>query len=147
MMEQTSLQEGKQFIVIKTKEEYLGIDIDCIDSIVTMGTITRVPKSQDYFNGVINLRGEIIPVMSLRRKIGLRDDVFDKDTRIVIIKLEPQYPIGVIVDNVVEVISLDEDKIEKSIKDMDGDSTHIYGIGKYGEKLISLLDISRIITK
>lgn len=146
MVEQTSLQEVKQFIVIKTDEEYLGIDIDYIDSIVPMGTITRVPKSQEYFNGIINLRGEIIPVMSLRRKIGLKDDIFDKNTRIVIIKLESQYPIGVIVDNVVEVISLEEDRIEKSIQDMEGGNTHIYGIGRYGQELISLLDISRIIT-
>ena len=66
-----------------------GIDIKYIDNIIVMHNITRVPKSQPYFLGVINLRGEIIPIMSLRRKLGLEDDEFTESMRIMIIKPEP----------------------------------------------------------
>ena len=66
--------------------EQYGIDIKYIDNIVRMQNITRVPKAQPYFKGVTNLRGEIIPVMSLRRKFKLEDDEFTDKSRIIIIK-------------------------------------------------------------
>ena len=68
--------ETFQYIVIRLGEEQYGIDIKYIDNIVRMQKVTRVPKTQPYFIGVINLRGEIIPVMSLRRRFGLEDDNF-----------------------------------------------------------------------
>jgi len=61
---------AKQYIVVKLENEQFGIDIKYVDNIVKMQKITRVPKCQDFFVGVINLRGEIVPVMSLRKKFG-----------------------------------------------------------------------------
>ena len=78
--------ETKQYIVVNIGEEQYGIDISYVDNIVKMQKITRVPKSQKYFNGVINLRGEIIPIMSLRRRFALEEDVFTDKTRIIILK-------------------------------------------------------------
>ena len=92
-----------QFIVIKLGEEQYGIDIKYIDNIVRMPHITRVPKVDDYLKGVINLRGEVIPVMSIRIKMGLEKDVETKSSRIIILKLEQQGTIGVIVDEVKEI--------------------------------------------
>ena len=77
-----------QYIVVKVGNEQYGIDIQYIDNIVKSQRITRVPKTQKYYNGVINLRGEIIPVMSIRVRLGLEPDVFTDKTRIIIIKLE-----------------------------------------------------------
>ena len=74
----------KQYIVVKIDNEQFGINIKYIDNIVRLQSITRVPMSQEYFKGVINLRGEILPVMSIRRKLGLVDDVFGDKTRIII---------------------------------------------------------------
>ena len=71
MDEIKSVTDNAQFIVIKIGQEQFGIDIQHIDNIVRMQNITRVPKVPDYFKGVINLRGEIIPVMSLRLKMGM----------------------------------------------------------------------------
>lgn len=67
-------EDVKQFIVLRLDQELFGIDIKFIESIIVMQSITRVPKSQPYYKGVINLRGDIVPVMSLREKLGLESD-------------------------------------------------------------------------
>ena len=66
-----------------------------MDNIVRMQHMTRVPKSQSYYIGVINLRGEVVPIMSLRRRFGLEDDVCQSATRIIIIRMQDQSLIGV----------------------------------------------------
>ena len=68
---ETMENDKKQYIVITFGNEQYGIDISYVDNIVRMQKITRVPKAQPYFKGVINLRGEVVPVMSLRLKMGL----------------------------------------------------------------------------
>ncbi len=146
MDEQTTLNEENQFIISKLDDEYYGMDISLINSIIRMTNITRVPKSQDFFEGVINLRGEIIPVMNLRSKFELDKAEVTKNTRIVIVKLESKYSVGIILDNVLEVIRLDNDNIVRPITDdEDGANKYIYGIGKYNGKLISLIDLSKLI--
>ena len=99
-------EEKKQFIAVKLSSEIYGIDIGYVDTIVRMQKITRVPKAQSYFKGVINLRGEIVPVMSIRLKMGFEDDVFTNASRIIILKIEDQGKLGVIVDEVKEVVNL-----------------------------------------
>ena len=98
--------DAKQYIVVKIGSEQYGIDISYIDNIVRMQKITRVPKIQTYFKGVINLRGEIVPVMSVRKKMNLDDDVITNASRIIILKLEEKGTIGIIVDEVKEVVEL-----------------------------------------
>ena len=96
----TTEQEAEtavQYIVVRIGNEQYGINIKYIDNIVRNQKITRVPKTQTYYKGVINLRGEIIPVMSIRLKLGLEDDEFTDKTRIIIVKIEGA-TIGVIVD-------------------------------------------------
>ena len=142
---ETDLVETKQYIVVQIGNEKYGIDIGYIDNIVRMQKITRVPKAQSYFKGVINLRGEIVPVMSIRKKMGLSDDVITDASRIIILK-EEKGSLGVVVDQVREVITLNTAEIDKTavgarnIKD-----TFINGIGKNGEELISLFEISAIL--
>ena len=101
--------ETTQFIVIKLGDEQYGIDIKYIDNIIRMQHITRVPQVDNYLKGVINVRGEVIPVMSIRIKMGLEPDVDSKSTRIIILKLEQHSTIGVIVDEVKEVVTLEND--------------------------------------
>ena len=102
-----------QYIVISMGDEQFGIDIKYIDNIVKMQHITRVPNVASYIKGVINLRGEVLPVMSLRLKMGLEEDITTKNTRIIILRLEQYGMIGVIVDEVKEVLTLEESNIEK----------------------------------
>lgn len=138
---------AKQYIVIKLGNEQYGININYIDNIVRMQKITRVPKAQHYFKGVINLRGGIVPVMSLRLKFGLSDDVITDKSRIIIIKLEQNTTVGLIVDQVNEVVTLDDDSIEKSSIEANSDMAGcISAIGKSKGELISLLNIQLAIS-
>ena len=133
--------ETKQYIVVQIGNEKYGIDIKYIDNIVRMQKITRVPKAQHYFKGVINLRGEIVPVMSIRIKMGLEGDVITDASRIIILKIEEKGSIGIIVDEVREVITLNMAEVEKtSAKD-----SFINGIGKHNDTLISLFEIGAIV--
>ena len=143
MDENTVVNDSKQYIVVKLDNEQYGIDITFIDNIVRMQQITRVPKAQSYFAGVINLRGEIIPVMSLRAKFGLPEKEYTNATRIIIVKPESNAKIGVLVDEVREVVALEEDNIEKAVYDEQGNN--LLGVGKYNDTLISLLNIQGVI--
>ena len=140
-------KETKQFIVVNLGNEQYGIDIQYVDNIVRMQKITRVPKAQDYFNGIINLRGEIIPVMSLRLKFDLEKDVFTAKTRMLILKIEQAAKVGIIVDEVKEVVTLEMDTIEKKNYDNSTDEKGAYltGIGKHNDTLISILNIASVI--
>ena len=115
-------KEVKQYIVVQIGSEKYGIDISYVDNIVRMQKITRVPKAQEYFKGIINLRGEIVPVMSIRLKMGLEDDTFTSASRIIILKIE---------DNNIN---------SNHVKD-----TFINGIGTSGDQLISLFEINAIV--
>lgn len=137
-----------QYIVIQMGVEQYGIDIQYIDNIVRMQHITRVPKVPSYLKGVINLRGEVIPVMSLRMKMGYGEDEFTKNTRIIILKLEQHGTIGIIVDEVKEVVTLDNGSIEKMAYDSkDEKSNWLTGVGKFQGQLISLLDLNAVVAE
>lgn len=138
--------EQIQFIVIKLGDEQYGIDIKYIDNILRMQKITRVPNVAPYLKGVINLRGEVIPVMSIRIKMGLAEDEVTKSSRIIIIKMEQQGMIGIIVDEVKEVVTLDAEQIEKVAYDSkDEKDNFISGVGKCEDGLISLLDLNLVV--
>lgn len=135
-----------QYIVVQIGSEKYGIDISYVDNIVRMQKITRVPKAQPYFKGIINLRGEIVPVMSIRTKMGLPADEITGASRIIILKVEEKGSLGVIVDSVNEVVNLTEDQIEtNNISRSHGKDTFINGIGANGDQLISLFEINAII--
>ncbi len=134
-----------QYIVVKFGDEQFGIDIKYIDNIVRMQRITRVPNVPAYIKGVINLRGEVVPVVSLRLKMGLEEDEITKLTRIIIIKLENGEVIGVLVDAVKEVVTLNAREIEKVSYDSGEEKTnYISGIGKDKGELISLFDLNLV---
>lgn len=145
-IESNEVAEKKQYIVVKLGSEQYGIDISYVDNIVRMQKITRVPKAQAYFKGILNLRGEIVPVMSIRLKMGFSDDVFTDVSRIIILKIEEQGKLGVIVDEVKEVVNLSSDEVDRPSHDTkDGKNTFINGIGKNGDELISIFDINAVI--
>lgn len=138
--------DTKQYIILRFDSEQYGIDISYIDNIVRLQPITRVPHTQSYFLGIINLRGEVIPVMSMRRKFELEEKENTNATRILILKLEGNAKIGILVDEVREVVTLSEDDIEKIVSTDPMDTrTYLTGVGKYNESLISLLNINAMI--
>lgn len=146
MINELETVEEVQYIVVKLGDEQYGIDIGFVDNIVRLQQITRVPKSQPYYAGVINLRGEVVPIMSLRRRFGLEDDVYASASRIIIIRLDDQALIGFIVDEVKEVVNIDPRTVEKPTFKLDEvKASYLDGIGKNGESLISLLDIQAVV--
>lgn len=147
-MEELKVNGGTiQFIVIKVGDEQYGIDIKYVDNIIHMCSITRVPKVAFYIKGVINVRGEVIPVMDIRTKMGLAEAEYTKDTRIVIIKSEQQGFVGLIVDAVREVVTLEIENIEKMSYDKTGKDMFVTGVGKHQGGLISLLDLNEVLAE
>ena len=146
MSENKSESLSNQYIVVTIGVEQYGINIQYVDNIVRMQKITRVPMVQKFFKGVMNVRGEIIPVMSIRGRFGMEDDVYTDKTRIIILKPEQQEASGILVDSVKEVVSLEEGNIEKVRSDgKDEMSKYITSVGKDQGSLISLLNIDGII--
>ena len=134
--------EAIQFIKIAIGEEMYGIDISIVDNIVRPQAVTRVPNVAAYIKGVINIRGEIVPIMSLRLKMGFEEIEETKNTRFIIVKLEKYGKIGLIVDAVKEVVTLTPEQIEKMKYDANDDVPHfVAGVGKTDNGLVSLLDI------
>ena len=143
--EDKEVVETIQYIVIRLGNEQYGIDIRNIDNIVRMQQITRIPKMPSFLKGVINMRGEVIPVISMRRKMGLEDDVITKSTRIIVLKLEQEGNVGFIVDEVKEVVTLSSREIEKITYNAKEDNQSlINAVGKYNGDLISLFDLNAI---
>lgn len=138
------VNDSKQYITLKFDSEQYGIDITYIDNIVRLQPITRVPHTQDYFIGVINLRGEIISVMSMRKKFELPDKENTNASRILILKVDGN-KIGILVDEVREVVTLSDENIEKVSSDSSDSRAYITGIGKHNNTLISLLNIGGLI--
>lgn len=148
MQELEVYEEDKvtQYIVVNLGIEHYGIDIKYVDNIVRVPQITRVPNVQSFFKGVINLRGEVIPVMSLRLKFDMPETEVTGKTRIIIIKVDPSAAIGVIVDEVEEVRDLPESMIEKKTPDKNDPSQfYITGVDKTDKGLVSILDLATVI--
>ena len=139
--------ETTQFIVVKYGDEQYGVDIKYVDNIVRMQSATRVPKVAPYIKGVINLRGEVIPIMNLRGKMELPEVEHTNSTRIIIVKLEQQGVVGLIVDEVKEVVTLSVDNIEKVSYDKDEKNMFLMGVGKHNDSLISLLDLNAVVSE
>lgn len=145
LAELSETNETAQYIVIKLGDEQYGIDIKYIDNIMRMQHITRVPKVAYYLKGVINVRGEVIPVMDLRLKMDLPENEITKATRIIILKMEQHETIGIIVDEVKEVVTLTSEEIERVTYDSQEEKNNfIIGIGKHNNELISLLDLNMV---
>lgn len=142
---ENTFETAKQFIVFKLNEQFYGIGIENVQIIERIKSIMRVPKVSFCVKGVMNLRGEIIPVISLREQFHLEEKVYDDKTRIIIVKLD-EAMVGLIVDEVKEVIEIKADQIEV-VQNIQGKMkiSHILGVGKLEENIVTLLNLNNII--
>lgn len=138
-------ETAKQFVIFTLKQQLYGIDIQSVQIIERMKNIMRVPKAPECIKGVMNLRGEIIPVIDLRAQFQLGEMADCDDTRIIIIKIDDTM-VGIIVDSVKEVVELKDEQIE-SIQNVQGkmNGNHILGIGKLDDTIITLLNLKNIV--
>jgi purine-binding chemotaxis protein CheW len=126
-------------------EEY-GVDIAQVQEINRMVGITRVPWAPQFMEGVINLRGQLIPIIDLRERFGMVRSERTKNTRIVVTEIGSKR-LGMVVDSVSEVLRLPVEQIEDA-PDLvaGGDTEYIRGVGKMGDRLIIVLDLGRVIS-
>lgn len=139
-------KELLQLVSFKIGEEEFGVDILSVQEINRMSQITKVPNTPDFIEGVINLRGRIIPVLDLRVKLGLMKLEHNKNTRIVVVELKGQ-TVGFIVDEVSEVLRIPKNITEAPPTMVGGiDSEYITSIGKLEDRLLILLDLEKILS-
>lgn len=145
----TKTRAGK-YLTYKIATEEYGVEILKVQEIIGMMGVTRVPKTPVFVRGVINLRGKVIPVIDLRSKFGLKTLDDTEKTCIIVVQIsnhEQNITTGIIVDEVYEVLEIKEDLIEDAPSfGSDVDTTFILGMGKIGEKVVSLLDIDKVLT-
>ncbi|SCG83427.1 purine-binding chemotaxis protein CheW [Proteiniborus sp. DW1] len=141
----TNSNDNLKYVVFKMDEEHYGIDIANVKSIERMQYFARVPNSPEYVKGVINLRGEVVPVIDLRLRFELSQKEVDSNSRIIIVFVN-DLEIGLLVDSSSEVMEINSKEIDNppAVKDsvMEG---FIKGIGKKDGKLIILIDIEQVI--
>lgn len=135
-----------QVVVFNLAEENYGVDINAVEGIIKMQAITKVPKAPAFVEGITNLRGEVLPVIDLRKRFGLPTAEADKDTRIIHVEMD-DVRVGMLVDAVTEVLRVAEDDIEApSPMVATVDSAFITGIAKVEERLIILVDLGKVLS-
>lgn len=138
--------ELRQLVCFKLGEEEFGVDINNVQEINRMVDITKIPQSLDYVEGVINLRGKIIPVIDLRKRFGfLTLEERTKETRIVVLETET-VTVGIIVDQVTEVLRIPSGSIEPTpeLASSDVDVRYIEGVALLKESLLIVLNTAQI---
>jgi len=136
--------DEQQFVAFRLGSEEYGISILQVQEIKRITDITRVPHAPAYVQGVINLRGSVLPVIDLKTRLNFVSQDYTDDTRIVIVKIE-EYSVGMIVDAVSEVLRLTDEQIEPSPDFVGGlDAEYIQGIGKVDGRLVILLNMTSI---
>jgi purine-binding chemotaxis protein CheW len=139
--------EERQLVVFQLGAELYGVDIARVHEIIRLQTITRVPRAPSFVEGVINLRGKVIPVVDLRRRFGLPLADHTRATRTVVVEIGDQV-VGIIVDSVSEVLRVSTATIEPPSPVVAGiDSEYLQGIAKLPERLVILLDLDRVLAR
>lgn len=146
MAEQQDTAGEMQLVVFDLASEYYGVDIGDVREIIRMQAVTRVPGAPPFVEGIINLRGQIIPVVDLRKKLALNVSDQTADSRIVWVTINEQ-DVGVMVDAVTEVLRVPLASIEPPSSMVGSvDSDYLRGIAKLEDRLIILLDLGKVLS-
>jgi purine-binding chemotaxis protein CheW len=138
-----TVEQEEQLVAFRLAGETYGIPIMLVHEIIRPCEITRIPRSPEYVRGVVNLRGKIVPVIDLRRRLALPIVEETGSTRIIVVEIE-QGIVGMIVDGVSQVIRLPAAQIEPpSDLVADVETELVLGVGKLGDELVILLDIPK----
>ncbi|AOY75910.1 chemotaxis protein CheW [Clostridium formicaceticum] len=137
----------RQYVIFKLCGEEYGVAIQHVQEITEYKQATSVPNVPDFIEGIINLRGNITPIVSLKKKFNLQEKEIKESNRIIIINLMDKQ-VGFIVDDASQVLTMDEKQIENPPELLTGiERQYIIGIGKVDEKIIILLDLEKILTE
>jgi purine-binding chemotaxis protein CheW len=150
MEQEEDQSEVKSYLTFKLGEEQFGVHVSQVLNILEMTPVTHVPKSPYYMKGVINLRGQVLPVIDSRLKFGMEEKEYTNNTCIIVMDLElggEQVDIGTIVDEVISVVEINESQVEPPPSiGTSYNSDFIYGMAKVDEEFVMLLDMQRVLS-
>jgi len=127
--------------------EQYGVPISQVQEIIRIGNITKVPNSLPYMEGVINLRGKVLPVLNLRKRLKLPEKDISQESRIVVVEAGTKV-IGLLVDAVSQVIKVSPDVVERAPEEvLEVDTDYITGVCKLKNRLVILIDLERLIRR
>jgi len=139
-----------KYMDFKLAEEEYGLEILKVQEILKLMDITRVPRTERFIRGVINLRGRVIPVVDLRLKFEMEETEATEQTVIIVVQFEVEganVTMGIMVDEVLEVLDIDRDQIEPTPNfGTETDTDFFLGVGKVDRRVIFLLDIGRVLS-
>src|ERR671936_571293 len=139
--------DEQQLVVFHLGAELYGVEIARVHEIIRLMMVTRVPRAPSFVEGVINLRGKVIPVVDLRRRFGLPQAEHTRSSRIVVLEIGDQV-VGIIVDGVSEVLRVNTSTVEPPSPVVAGiDSEYLHGIAKLADRLVILLDLERVLAR
>ncbi|NMB11045.1 MAG: purine-binding chemotaxis protein CheW [Firmicutes bacterium] len=140
------VDQERQLVIFRLYGEEFGVEITKVREIVKPREITRLPNVVDFVEGVTNLRGEVIPIIDLKKRFGVEATDMTDDSRIIIVDISDNR-VGLIVDDVTEVLRISDEDIDPPPRTIAGlKAEYIQGIGKVGERLLILLDVDKILT-
>ncbi len=145
-MDERDTQKGK-YVTFKSGEEYFGIKIQYVNEIIVFQEITKIPESEDYIKGLINLRGKIIPVIDVRLRFKQEPFEYTDRTCIIVVNVKNTV-VGLIVEKIAEVVEIQDENIIPSPSVGKADKSqnkYVYAIGKVGDKVKLLLDPDRLL--
>lgn len=135
----------QQLVIFNLDSEYYGLDIAKVEGIIKIQEITKMPKAPSFVEGVTNLRGMVVPVIDLRKRFSLPPQELTRESRIVIVHMG-NTKVGMMVDGVSEVLRVPEEAIEQTPPMISTvDTAFIMGIAKLDERLVTLLDLERVL--
>lgn len=135
-----------QLVTFNIGNEEYGVEILKVQEIIRTLEITKVPRSPAFVDGVINLRGKVIPIIDLRKRFGIETRAHDKNTRIIVIEVQAMI-VGFVVDSVSEVLRIPSSTVEPPPSVVAGiDSEYISGVGKLNDRLLIMIDLDRLLS-
>jgi purine-binding chemotaxis protein CheW len=135
-----------QLVTFTISNEEFGLDILKVHEIIRTMEITKVPRAPDFVEGVINLRGKVIPIIDLRKRFGMDSKPHDSQTRIIVVEINAMI-VGFVVDSVSEVLRIPSNTVEPPPPIVSGiDSEYISGVGKLENRLLILIDLNRLLS-
>ncbi len=146
-MAEELMENENQYVIFRLGRENYGLEISTILEIITMQTITEVPGTEVFIEGIINLRGRVIPVFNLHKKLNLAGGETTRSTRIVVVEVRGNH-IGMLVDGVSEVVKITEEIVEQPSGILsDLDEEYLSGVAKLEDKLVILLDVTKVLQR
>jgi len=146
MADESKTDEEIQLVVFSLGREEFAVEVTQVREIMRMEEITRMPKTPQFVEGIINLRGQIIAVVELAKRLNLESGSRSGETRIIVVEAE-DIKVGMIVDSVSEVLRVNADAVEPSpTLTTDVSAAYLQGVVKQDNRLIILLDLTKVLS-